>query len=238
MSEERNSPARSTADPAVYPLRFDHVAAYLVVDDRPILVDTGLPGDQQRLAERLILHRVSPEDLSLIVVTHAHADHTGSLRALQELRSPPIPVTAHPDAAARLARGRSAPFGENLRIGRWARPLITRFPRVPSVRVDMEISEPCGLEPYGVRGHLLPTPGHTLGCLTLLLKGGDALVGDLLRPQMFFRKGRRAAWVVNDFETWKASLTRLLDLGARRFYGGHGGPFSRAQVEELLRWLR
>lgn len=238
MGVEGRSPLRSTANPAVYPLRFDHVAAYLVMDERPLLVDTGLPRNQQRLAEQLILHRVSPEDLSLIVVTHAHADHTGSLKALHTLKTPAIPVAAHPDAAARLAQGRSAPFGENLRIGRWARPLITRFPRVPAVRVDMEIGDPCRLEAYGVRGCLLPTPGHTTGCLTLLLEGGDAIVGDLLRPQMFFHKGRRAVWVVNAYETWKASLKHLLDLGATRFFGGHGGPFSRAQVEELLHWLR
>lgn len=237
MSIERKLPAGRPSRPIIYPLRFDRVAAFLVVDDRPILVDSGLPADQQQLAEQMILHRVSPEDLSLVVVTHAHFDHTGSLAALQSLKNPPIPIAAHSQAAACLARGRSAPFGESLRIGRMLRPLITRFPRTPPVAVDLPIRKPCRLEPYGVRGSLQPTPGHTQGCLTVLLEGGDALVGDLLRPRMFFRRGRRVAWVVNDLEAWRQSLAHLIALGAERFYGGHGGPFSRAQVEELLRWL-
>ena len=237
MSEAWRSPSDRPSDPAIYPLRFDRVSAYLIVDDRPILVDTGLPDDQQHLAEQLILHRISPEDLSLIVVTHAHFDHTGSLKALHALKTPPIPIAAHPRAAACLSQGRGAPFGENLRIGRMLRPLITRFPPMPAITVDLTISEPCPLEAYGVRGRLLPTPGHTQGCLTVLLENGDTVVGDLLRPNMFFRKGRRVPWVINDLGTWKQSLTQLLRLGARRFYGGHGGPFSRAQVEELLRWV-
>ena len=237
MSEVERFPMPRSSHPTVYPLRFEHVSAYLVIDDQPMLVDTGMPSNRQTLAELLVLHRVSPEDLSLIVITHAHADHTGNLSALRALKDPPILVAAHPLAATCLAQGRSAPFAENLRIGRMARPLITRFPRVPAATVDLPIREPYPLAPHGIRGSLLPTPGHTQGCLTLLLEGGNAIVGDLLRPQMFFRQGRRTAWVVNEMEPWKESLTHLLDLGATRFYGGHGGPFSRAQVRELLRWL-
>jgi glyoxylase-like metal-dependent hydrolase (beta-lactamase superfamily II) len=40
--------------------------------------------------------------------------------------------------------------------------------------------------------------------------------------------------VEKDKATVRASVRKLLELGAQRFYVGHGGPLSRAAVE---RWL-
>lgn len=51
--------------------------AYLIRGDRPVLVDAGSPGDEGRLVAALHQHGVNPVDLSLVVLTHGHTDHTG-----------------------------------------------------------------------------------------------------------------------------------------------------------------
>jgi glyoxylase-like metal-dependent hydrolase (beta-lactamase superfamily II) len=52
--------------------------AYLVDDDEPVLIDTGSPDEFKRLSRTLGEHDVAIEDLSLIVLTHGHADHAGT----------------------------------------------------------------------------------------------------------------------------------------------------------------
>jgi glyoxylase-like metal-dependent hydrolase (beta-lactamase superfamily II) len=44
--------------------------AYLLLGDRPVLVDTGVPGEEARLAGALRAHGVAPQDLALIALTH------------------------------------------------------------------------------------------------------------------------------------------------------------------------
>lgn len=80
----------------------EHGLSFLIeVSGRRLLFDTGNSG-------KVILHnlrkiRMDPEELSAIVLSHSHRDHTGGLAVLLE-RSPDIPVYAHPALfAERLA---------------------------------------------------------------------------------------------------------------------------------------
>jgi len=73
----------------------EHGLSFLIeISGRRLLFDTGSSG-------KVILHNlrkvgVDPEELSAIVLSHSHRDHTGGLAILLE-RSPDIPVYAHPD---------------------------------------------------------------------------------------------------------------------------------------------
>lgn len=52
--------------------------AHLMLSDRPALVDAGSPGDVAALRTALARHRLRPEDLAVVVLTHGHTDHTGT----------------------------------------------------------------------------------------------------------------------------------------------------------------
>lgn len=48
-------------------------------NDKKILVDTGSPGDKQRLLDKLKQHDIAPEDINYVICTHGHVDHVGNL---------------------------------------------------------------------------------------------------------------------------------------------------------------
>lgn len=57
------------------------VNAFLVGDRAAVLVDTGLPTDQERFLESL-WSLVDPDELSAVFLTHEDADHAGNLAAV------------------------------------------------------------------------------------------------------------------------------------------------------------
>ena len=42
-----------------------------------ILVDTGIPGSERKIARVLARHRLSFRDMKLVIVTHAHTNPSG-----------------------------------------------------------------------------------------------------------------------------------------------------------------
>ena len=52
--------------------------------------------------------------------------------------------------------------------------------KIPAATVDVVVPDDgLSLEPCGVRGQVLHTPGHTPGSVSIVLDSGDAIVGDL-----------------------------------------------------------
>ncbi len=54
-------------------------AGYLVVSDKPCLVETGTARSAPVVREALASHGLGPEDLGTVVVTHIHLDHAGGV---------------------------------------------------------------------------------------------------------------------------------------------------------------
>jgi hydroxyacylglutathione hydrolase len=74
-------------------------------------------------------------------------------------------------------------------------------------------------------------PGHTLGQVGLF-REGILLAGDALRG-----KGLPPRFINEDHALAKKTVRKILDLGARWVYIGHGGPLPRERVEALARKL-
>ena len=80
---------------------------------------------------------------------------------------------------------------------------------------------------------LLTTPGHTRGCLSVLV-GDQAIVGDLVSGRLGRPLVPSVPLLLEDRDAWAKSVRLLLDRGARRFHPAHGGPFDADHVAELL----
>ncbi len=73
----------------------------------------------------------------------------------------------------------------------------------PAFEPDILIDGPLELEEYGVRGRVIPTPGHSPGCVSVLLKSGDAIAGDLIFPSIPSEKPSLTFWADDPAEAQK-----------------------------------
>jgi hydroxyacylglutathione hydrolase len=98
--------------------------------------------------------------------------------------------------------------------------------RAPIIEADLLLGdEGLDLEPYGVSGRIVHTPGHSPGSVSVLLPSGEAFVGDLAMngPPMCLRPS--FGIFADRPEQVPASWRRLVAMGARVAYPGHGNPF-------------
>ncbi len=89
--------------PTVIPIRLLLSNAFLVLGERPVLIDAGSPGEERKIARAIEAAGVELRDIGLILLTHAHRDHAGSAKALRQLTG--APVALHPAENAMLERG-------------------------------------------------------------------------------------------------------------------------------------
>ncbi len=216
----------------VRPFITGYAQAYALIGEKTILVDAGSKGDEASMKEALNSVGVKPEDVSLIIITHNHPDHTAALPALRRITG--APVLSHRIAAESFKEG----WGEAI-VPRtvFASLLIRLMPKSSEQNrrpqdVDIAISEETDLTNYGLDARIIPTPGHTAGSISVITGDGDAVIGDLV---MKFGIGRPVlSMFSDDEEKLLSSLKGLLDRNVRAFYLAHGGLLSRDKVEGLV----
>jgi len=218
----------------VIPIPLGHVNAFLIRGIRPMLVDTGFPGSAPKILAALHREGYKPWELALIVITHAHLDHTGSAAALAGATG--APVLVHTGEAEYLSTGTSAPVIPVSLTGRLLRLMIGKHALAPDLAVTpvIRIDAPYRLDAFGIDGIIVPSPGRTNGSLSVCLANGECIAGDLITG-MFPPHRPRFPIFAEDAGTAKQSIRVLLDKRPATIYAGHGGPFSREQVEALLR---
>lgn len=205
--------------------------AYLVLGkDGYLLVDAGEPHKGRRFKKELSRLGIEPSKVKLIVITHAHYDHVGSLKFIKDLCG--CPVAMHPLEADILGRGLVAiPPGVNgvgrffSGLGRVVRPLL----KFPAVKADILIEDDYDLRPWGIDGCVIATPGHTAGSLSVLLADGRALVGDL--AMNFWNRGDKFPVFAEQPEMVKPNWARLKSAGASWIYPAHGVRFSISELQ-------
>jgi glyoxylase-like metal-dependent hydrolase (beta-lactamase superfamily II) len=200
-----------------------------------VLIDTGIPGSEGKIARALKKHGRKLGDVTLIIVTHAHTDHAGSAARLRELTGAPI-----------LAHAADLDYYEQRKpmtycVAHWWGPLFLRSgvptepyqPFMPDILLQGDARY--DLRPYGVEGSVQHTPGHTAGSVSVELTSGDAMVGDLLASGILMggimRKGHATRPPFEDDpRAVGAELLGMIDAGMERFHLGHGGPLMAEEV--------
>jgi glyoxylase-like metal-dependent hydrolase (beta-lactamase superfamily II) len=202
--------------------------AYLVIDEQPILVDTGAAGNAERILKAMQQHGISPSDIKLILHTHAHGDHAGSTAALKQTINAPV-MTHLADEAQLQAGINGTLLNARFTSALW-KPLVAH--PYQGIRSDLTLRTEQRLDAFGIRGQIIFTPGHTAGSISLVLDGGEAIVGDVLMGGFMggnIAAGRpRLHYFAQDFVALQASMQRLLALPLQTLYVGHGGPVPAA----------
>ena len=133
--------------PPVIPIPLGHVNAFLLRGTRPVLLDTGFPGSAPKILSALQKEGYRPWELALIVITHAHLDHTGSAATLAGATG--APVLVHKAEADYLSSGASAPVIPasftggifRLVIGKHAPARVSGI--TPVIRIDVPYPARC-----------------------------------------------------------------------------------------------
>jgi glyoxylase-like metal-dependent hydrolase (beta-lactamase superfamily II) len=220
----------------VHHARAKHVTWTLVVDgDSVTLVDTGYPGDRDRLIRSLDKIGRAPADVAAVVLTHGHPDHIGSAEYLRTAHG--VPVWVH-GAEAANARGEHIEQATPATVFRYAwHPSVLVWAlevlRLGVNRVErLRAVETYGQEPLDVPGRPVPvaTPGHTSGhCSLHLPDRGVLLTGDALMTghAVFHSEGPQLlpGFFNTDTQQARASLERLRGLAADAVVPGHGPVF-------------
>ena len=219
-------------------LPLDMVNAFIIKSSQGcIAVDTGLPNSEKKFARVLKKNNLNFKDIKLIIVTHAHVDHAGSAVALRELSK--APIVAHSGDLAHLQQKETMTFCSTGWFGNLF--LKTKLMIEPYQGFTPDIllnnSETLSLEKYGIDGLIVPTIGHTSGSITIKLDSGVALVGDLIASGILLggiiRKGSPKRPPFEDSPQLVAkALQQLVESGVEKFYMGHGGPLSAAEVKK------
>lgn len=203
---------------------------YLLLGDRPVLVDTGAPGDLKRILAALKAHGVAPRQLALILLTHGHSDHAGCAAELR--RRTGAQIALHAADVPLVRAGRNGMIVVQDWLGRVLRPYVDE--EFEAFEPDLVFSAGLALEPYGLRGKILPTPGHTAGSCSVVLASGEALIGDVLRGSLVWPNRAREHYFCNDPELNQRSIVALAREGLLRCHPGTFGSFPGAQLGNYL----
>jgi len=193
---------------------------FLLLGDDLTIVDTGFKGRSRHILKEVQELGYSPSDIDIIIITHHHADHVGSLPELKKVTQ--AKVVAHPADAVyidgRLPQpGPARPQWLNKMLtplgGLWATTPVT----VDILVNDGDELTMCG----GIR--ILHTPGHTPGSISLLLQQERLIiVGDLIAHRFGLRLPSRMFTV--DIAEEIRSIREVASLDFEIICFGHGSP--------------
>jgi len=210
--------------------RFGAANAFLIDEHDMMLIDTGPRGSSSKI-ERLIreLGR-SPGELSQIVITHCHFDHTGEVASLVEKTGANVAI--HEADADYLSK--EAPYpGPNLKpiSWIWSKALLPLLGS-PSVNPDIQLTHNYEL---GLLGGLrvIHAPGHTPGSICLYSQENRILfAGDVIRnsrsnitlPYRIFTA---------DWKQAQRSLAEFAKLEIDTICFGHGETITHGASDKL-----
>ncbi len=213
---------------SIHPLKLGITTCYLIQGESAILIDSSDPYQVKPFQKALAGIPVNPGDISLILLTHGHFDHTGSARDIQALTGAKLALHRADQALVESAKMvfPKAVTTWGAIMGILFRPILPVLFRYSPTPIDLVIGdEGLPLGDYGIPGRVIHTPGHTDGSMSVLLDTGEAFVGCMAHNGFPFRLSPGLPILADDIETLKKSWNMLLDLNVHTIYPAHGKPF-------------
>lgn len=208
---------------------------YLIPGEKGyLLMDTGCARRFRSFKKLLKKENITPEEITLILITHVHHDHVGNLKQIKEHTGAKIMVhqlesewLAH--GKVDVPRGTIALYRFLSKMGR-KRGIKLKF---PPVEADIKITGETSLREYGHDARVIPTPGHSIGSVSLFCNNGNAFVGDNCFNYPAVKRTILPGFaedIPTLFDTWKF----YLESDIHTFYPGHGYPFGKEKIKRTF----
>lgn len=163
-----------------------------------LLVDIGWPGTLGTMKANLKKMDIPLSEIRYALATHYHIDHAGLGEELKR-EGVPLLVLDVQETAVPLMK-------------QWTKPHDNYVEITPNGNIVITFAQSRQLlANIGLAGEILPTPGHSDHCVSLLLDNGSVFTGDLPSERYAFDNPTALA-------TWKT----LREQGATQVYPAHG----------------
>ncbi len=215
----------------IHTIKFGFVKVYLLeTESGLVLIDTGLPKSEIKLYKYMEKQKLKPKDIKLIIITHAHGDHVGSLKTIKNKTKAQILIHEHDGFL--LNAGISPKVYPTI----W---LLKKFynpdkeTKITPVKSDIIITDEYPLEEFGINGKIIHTPGHTKGSITVIVESKNAFVGDIamkIPPLSFSYEPIIAENLEQVYSSWQ----KIIDCGVETIYPSHGRTFNIKLLEKIL----
>lgn len=220
------------SESVIQPIQHGGANIYLIqAESGYLLVDAGMPGQGMKLAEAFSKLGVDPKSVQLIIATHGHLDHIGSLAYAKQATGGS--VLCHRTLAQGLEKGemeRAVPQTRNLRI-RLMNYLSALMP-FTGTKPDIVMDDEFDLGEYGIDGKIIHTPGHSASSVSIILDNGETLVGDMVRDEGTGEIGLGAFY--EDKDVLLDSLERVADYEPSIIYLSHGTQIDNRVLREVI----
>jgi hydroxyacylglutathione hydrolase len=206
------------------------VNCYLALaETRLLLIDTGMPGNGERILKYVERIGKKPSDISYVILTHADMDHVGSAAEIKKLTGARLVIHA---GDALILSGKNGPKAIKGPFGVLFN-LIGRFMRFQPVEPDLVLKENIDIDGFKI----IHTPGHTHGSICVYQPGKAIFVGDALRSDSNGNPKRPSKNLSLDIVQARASLNEIAKLEFEVLLPGHGAPVvghASAKLKKLL----
>lgn len=148
------------------------VYSYIVLADKIFLIDSGVAGAEEIIFDYIKKNGRDIKEISMVILTHSHPDHIGSVRTIKELTK--CTIAAHNDEKD------------------WIEDTEKQFKDRPVPGFHTLVSGPVGVDRLLCDGEtvilgeeagcrVMHTPGHSRGSITLIFEDEKAIItGDSL----------------------------------------------------------
>lgn len=184
-----------------------------------ILIDTS-PTQKQKLLFKS-LDSLNLNKIDFLILTHTHYDHASNSKKIKNVFG--ARVIVHSSEADILLKGKSViPAGTNFFTRNIISPIGKKINRIfdfePCI-ADIAIEDKFDLASFSFNTYLLPTPGHSPGCISIVVNNEIAIVEDALFG--IFKESIFPPFA-DDVESLIESWGKLLETGCHLFLPAHG----------------
>jgi len=208
---------------------------YLIPGEKGyLLIDTGSPGRFHSFIKLLQKENITPDKITLILITHVHRDHVGNLQKIKDFTGAKIMV--HQLESEWLANGKVDVPNGTIPLYRFIAKMGQKRGvklKFPPVEADIKVGGETSLKEFGHDARVIHTPGHSIGSISLFSDDGKAFVGDNCFNYPAIKRTILPGFAEDIpalFDTWRF----YLDSDIHTFYPGHGYPFGKEKIEKTL----
>jgi glyoxylase-like metal-dependent hydrolase (beta-lactamase superfamily II) len=205
--------------------------SYLVFTDTgSAIVDTGMPGNENRILEYIRGAGIEPKRLGYIVLTHPDIDHSGSVAKLKGLTDAKVAI--HEADAPRLAGEKRLKEVKGATGVLFA--AMSPFIRFTPVEPDVLLRDSDRILDCTV----IHTPGHTDGSISLYREKEAIFVGDALRTDSRGMPRLPSGSMTANMEQAKESVRKISTYQYAALLPGHGLPITKEASEVVADYVR